>query len=79
MTHPHLGHLNGKYKLEMGRFIDDNLNKLVNLSGVKFKVEHLSIDPPRDKYVWRHNDTTHITLESHSSYYLTAIKSALEK
>lgn len=80
VTHPHLNHLNGTYKLEMGRFIDDNLNQIVKLSGVKFKVEHLSIDPPRDKYVYKANDpASHLTLEAHSSYFLTEIKSALEK
>lgn len=82
VTHPHRNHLNGIYNLEMGKFIEGNLAQIVKMSGVEIDVKHLAIHPPKSRSgeVYKKNDlASHLTDEAHSTYYLSAIKSEIEK
>ena len=80
VTHPHLNHLLGNYQLEMGRFIDQHLERLLVSPENSLVIKHISVKPPSNDYsqFFVDSDPTHLNLEAHSTHYLNAIVSGLD-
>ena len=85
VTHPHYKHISGEYLLEMGSFINKNVNSNSEILTSRLNVISLHVQPPDiagvsvnenfQAYDW----ASHLTNKSHSSYYTNAIAEELQR
>ena len=85
VTHPHHKHIAGEYILEMGAFIDDHLDLILNNIDPALNVVSLPIRPPKGAklseidYFKKNDVASHLSDEAHSSYFIDAIIEKIDK